>query len=110
MQFTERTINFISYYFIRNLCKLDKIGSNEIIKIIIEALKTHYFNSFKNKKKSLEFENKLITSFKEKKNIKIIEEENERNEVEEITKTIDNIYHYLCKNDAEFDFFIFISG
>ena len=106
MQFTQRTINYISDYFVRNIVKLKNIKNNEIANVILNCLKSFYWNCYQNKMKisSLKFDS--LKCFNENNEIKIINEENETKEIKEINDIIKIIENYLKNNNTskEFDF------
>ena len=104
MQFTQRTINFISNYFIKNLAKFKNIRANEIINIILNSLKAFYWNCYQNKEKIPSFKSDLLNSFIENNEINIINEEIEGEQIKEINDIIKNIDNYLENNNIEFDF------
>ena len=104
MQFTQRTINFISNYFIRNLSKLKKIETNEVINLILNCLKVFYLNCYQNKMKISSMGIDLLNNFNENNQINIINEENESEEIKEINDIIKYIESYLKTNNNEFSF------
>ena len=104
-QFTGRTINFISKYFIRNLKKLNQINQKELIDLIIKSIKTFYWNSFQNKKKLPTFQSELLKTFTKTINVNIIEEENViENLNEKLSEILNNINHFLDNNNSEIYF------
>ena len=104
MQFTQRTVNFVSNYFVRNLSKLKIIEANEVINLIVNCLKVFYLNCYQNKKKISSMGIDLLNCFNENNQINIINEENESGEIKEINDIIKCIEDYLITSNNEFDF------
>ena len=114
MQFTGRTINFISNYLIKNLSQISDFNKENIGFICTEILKTFYWNSFNEIKELHNFRYETISKFKENLKIEVIsEEEDIKNNYIELSNIIEKINFYLNNiesNDLFFSFELFIKS
>ncbi len=108
MQFTGRTINFISNYLSKKISQLKRIDRQNIGSIITESLKIFYWNSFQNKTKLSNMKFDTIKKFKENINVEIIKEEEEiKLNYKELNNIVEKINLYLKNpqnNDLIFSF------
>ena len=105
MQFTGRTINFISNYLIRNISQIKIVNIDNLAYISTEALKTFYWNSFNESIGLPTFKYETLSKFKEKVKIEIISEDDDiKNNYKELSNIIEKIEYYLNNIDNN-DFF-----
>jgi len=108
MQFTGRTINFISNYLSKNISHLQRIDRQNIGSIITESLKIFYWNSFQNKNKLSNLKFDTIKKFKENIKVEIIKEEEEIElNYKELNNIVEKIKLYIKNpqnNDLIFSF------
>ena len=114
MQYTGRTINFISNYLSKNISKLQRIDRQNIGSIITESLKIFYWNSFQNKNKLSNLKFDTIKKFKENIKVEIIKEEEEIElNYKELNNLVEKINLYMKdpqNNDLVFSFDLMVKS
>ena len=105
MQFTGRTINFITNYLIKNISQLNILEKYNIGNILAGTIKIFYWNNFQNRNKLKTFKYDTIKKFKEDIEVKIILEDEEiESNYKELINEIEKLSNYL-KNPLNFDLF-----